>query len=60
MQELAIEFINRVIGKFKVEKEIQANLDRVVEDEEYMKTFIKPIEFLTETEQFHFLFQVAM
>lgn len=49
-----------MIGKFKVEKEIQANLDRVVEDEEYMKTFIKPIEFLTETEQFHFLFQVAM
>jgi len=32
----------------------------VVENEEYLKNFIKPIEFLTETEEFGFLFQVAM
>lgn len=49
IQELSIEFINKVIGKFKYDRDILENVERVVHNEEYLKNFIKPIEFLTET-----------
>jgi hypothetical protein len=50
---LTIEYINKKLGKIREVPEILNNLLR---EEDYLKMIVIPLEFLTETDQFDFLF----
>jgi len=52
-QMLTIEYINKKLGKIREVPEILNNLLR---EEDYLKMIVIPLEFLTETDQFDFLF----
>jgi hypothetical protein len=52
---LCIDFINKKLGKIKDVPEIISNL---LNEEDYLKMIVIPLEFLTETDQFDFLFDV--
>lgn len=55
-QMLTIEYINKKLGKIREVPEILENLLR---EEDYLKMIVIPLEFLTETDQFDFLFDVV-
>ena len=56
VQMLATDFINNKVAKIKALPEI---IKYITTNEEFFKIVIIPIEFLTETEEFAFLFEVA-
>jgi hypothetical protein len=52
---LCIEYINKKLGKIKEVPEIINNL---LNEDDYLKMIVIPLEFLSETNQFDFLFDV--
>ena len=57
IQMLCIDFINKKLGKMKEMPDIIENL---LEQEDYLKMIVIPLELLVETEEFDFLFEVVM
>lgn len=53
---LCAEYINNKVAKMKVMPEI---IRSITSNEEFFKMIVTPIEFLTETGEFNFLFEVA-
>ena len=53
---LAIDYINKRIENMKSMPEI---INWITEKEDYFKMIVTPIEFLTETGEFTFLFDIA-
>ena len=50
---LCVDFINKKLGRMKEMPEIIENL---LEQDDYLKMIVIPLEFLVETDQFDFLF----
>ena len=55
IEMLSIEYINKKLGKIKEVPEI---IDNLLNEEDYLKMIVIPLEFLSETDQFDFLFNV--
>lgn len=53
---LCLDFISKKLGRMKEMPEI---IDNLLEQDDYLKLIVIPLEFLTETDQFDFLFQVV-
>jgi len=53
---LCIDFINKKLGRMKEMPEI---IDNLLEQDDYLKMIVIPLEFLIETDQFDFLFEVV-
>jgi len=56
IQMLCIEYVNKKLVRIKEVPEI---LNELLEKEDYLKMIVTPLEFLTETDQFAFLFEVV-
>ena len=53
---LCVDYINKKLGRMKEMPEIIENL---LEQDDYLKMIVIPLEFLVETDQFDFLFEVV-
>ncbi len=53
IQMLCIDFINKKLGRMKEMPEIIENL---LDQDDYLKMIVIPLQFLTETDQYDFLF----
>ena len=56
IQMLCVDFINKKLGKLK---EVPEMIEQIIQQEEYFKLLVIPLEFLIETDEFDFLFEVA-
>lgn len=53
---LCIDFINKKLGKIK---ELPQIIENLLEQDDYLKMIVIPLEFLTETGEYDFLFEVV-
>jgi hypothetical protein len=56
IQMLCVDFINKKMGRMKDMPEI---IDNLLNEEVYLNMIVIPLEFLAETDQFDFLFEVV-